>query len=84
MEPPAKISENAQAPVPDDAALRRVAAGVEAEISERFFSSLARGLALALEVQYALVTRLSDDGTHLKDAGAPGSVTTSAKMSNCR
>ncbi len=66
MEPPAKISDKAPAPLPDDAALRRVAAGVEAEIGERFFSSLARGLALALEVQYAFVTRLSDDGTHFK------------------
>ena len=30
------------------------------------FSSLARNLALALSVQYAFVTRLSDDGTHFK------------------
>jgi hypothetical protein len=63
MDPPAKISEKARAPLPDDVDVRSVAAGVEAEIGERFFSSLARGLALALEVQYAFVTRLSDDGT---------------------
>ena len=66
---PAKTSEKARAPLPDDAALRSVAAGVEAEIGERFFSSLARGLALALQVQYAFVTRLSDDGTHFKTLG---------------
>ena len=69
MDPPAKISEKARAPLSDDTALRRVAAGVEADIGERFFSSLARGLALALEVQYAFVTRLSDDGTHFKTLG---------------
>jgi formate hydrogenlyase transcriptional activator len=66
MEPPAKVSDKAQAPLPDDAALSRIAAGVEAETGERFFSSLARGLALALGVQYAFVTRLSDDGRHFK------------------
>ena len=69
MDPSAKISEKARAQLPDDAALRRIAAGVEAEIGERFFSSLARGLALALEVQYAFVTQLSDDGRHFKTLG---------------
>jgi PAS domain S-box-containing protein len=52
--------------VPDDAALRAIAEGVEAETGDRFFSSLARNLALALGVQYAFVTRLSDDGAHFK------------------
>ena len=66
MEPPVKISDASLPGLPDDAALRRIAQGVEAEIGERFFSSLARGLALALEVGYAFVTRLSDDGTHFK------------------
>ena len=47
-------------------ALRAIVQGVEAEIGDRFFSSLARSLALALGVQYAFVTRLSDDGTHFK------------------
>src|SRR5215469_17366284 len=47
-------------------ALRRIAEGVEAEIGDRFFSSLARNLALALEVQYAFVSHLSDDGAHFK------------------
>ena len=45
---------------------RTIAEGVEAEIGNRFFSSLARSLALALEVGYAFVTRLSEDGTHFK------------------
>jgi formate hydrogenlyase transcriptional activator len=66
MEPPAKVSDKAQIPLPDDAALSRIAAGVEAETGKRFFSSLARGLALALGVQYAFVTRLSEDGRHFK------------------
>jgi PAS domain S-box-containing protein len=54
------------AALPDDAALRAIAGGVEAETGERFFSSLARNLALALDVRYAFVTRLSDDGSHFK------------------
>jgi formate hydrogenlyase transcriptional activator len=45
---------------------RTIAEGVEAEIGDRFFSSLARSLAQALEVGYAFVTRLSDDGTRFK------------------
>ena len=45
---------------------RTIALGVEAEIGDRFFSSLARSLAQALEVGYAFVTRLSDDGAHFK------------------
>jgi hypothetical protein len=44
-------------------ALRTMAEGVEAQIGDRFFSSLARSLAQALEVAYAFVTRLSDDGS---------------------
>ena len=66
METPAKISEKASDAVSDDTALRVIAEGVESEIGECFFSSLARNLALALSVQYAFVTRLSDDGTHFK------------------
>jgi formate hydrogenlyase transcriptional activator len=45
---------------------RTIAEGVEAEIGERFLSSLARSLAQALEVGYAFVTRLSEDGSHFK------------------
>jgi len=50
----------------DDAALRAIAEGVEAETGERFFSSLARNLALALNVQYAFVSRLSENGRRFK------------------
>ena len=50
----------------DDAALRAIAEGVEAETGGRFFSSLVRNLALALGVQYSFVTRLSDDGTRFR------------------
>jgi formate hydrogenlyase transcriptional activator len=45
---------------------RTIAEGVEAEIGERFFSSLARSLAQGLEVGFAFVTRLSDDGARFK------------------
>jgi PAS domain S-box-containing protein len=54
----AKLDENA--------ALWAIAEGVEADIGDRFFSSLARNLALALNVQYAFVSRLSDDGGRFK------------------
>ena len=66
MEPPAKIGENGSDAVSDDNALKVIAEGVESEIGEGFFSSLARNLALALGVQYAFVTRLSDDGMYFK------------------
>jgi PAS domain S-box-containing protein len=63
METPAEFSDKSPAAIHDDAVLRAIAEGVEAETGDRFFSSLARNLALALEVQYALVSHLSDDGT---------------------
>jgi hypothetical protein len=66
METPANVCENTSDAVSDDNALRVIAEGVESEIGEGFFSSLARNLALALGVQYAFVTRLSEDGTHFK------------------
>lgn len=50
----------------DESALRAIAEGVEAETGDRFFSSLARSLALALRVRYAFVSRLSDDGTRFQ------------------
>ncbi|MGO9056964.1 MAG: PAS domain S-box protein, partial [Candidatus Binataceae bacterium] len=52
--------------VPEDAVLRAIVQGVEAETGERFFASLVQNLALALSVQYAFVTQLSDDGTRFK------------------
>ncbi|HZR84949.1 MAG TPA: sigma 54-interacting transcriptional regulator [Candidatus Binatia bacterium] len=45
----------------DDAALRAIVQGVEAEIGDRFFSSLVRHLASALDVAYAFVSELSAD-----------------------
>ncbi|MBY0278513.1 sigma 54-interacting transcriptional regulator [Candidatus Binatia bacterium] len=45
----------------DDAALRAIVQGVEAETGDRFFASLVRHLASALGVAYAFVTELSAD-----------------------
>jgi PAS domain S-box-containing protein len=50
-----------RAPSADDAALRAVVEGVEAEIGDRFFASLVRHLAAALGVSYAFVSELSAD-----------------------
>jgi formate hydrogenlyase transcriptional activator len=66
METPAKTCDTTPATLPDAAALTAIAEGVEAETGGRFFSSLARGLATALGVAYAFVTRLSEDGAHFK------------------
>jgi formate hydrogenlyase transcriptional activator len=66
METPAEKSEKSPAALPDDAALRAIAEGVEAETGDRFFSSLARNLAVALDVRYSFVTRLSHDGSHFR------------------
>jgi formate hydrogenlyase transcriptional activator len=66
METPAEKSDGAPTAQRDDIALRAIAQGVEAETGDRFFSSLARNLAVALDVRYALVTRLSDDGSRFK------------------
>ena len=50
-----------RAPQTDDAALRAIVQGVEAETGDRFFASLVRHLASALGVAYAFVTELSAD-----------------------
>src|SRR5262245_36679217 len=47
--------------LPEDAALRAIVEGVEAEVGDRFFASLVRQLALALDVQYAFVSELTAD-----------------------
>ena len=47
--------------LPEDAALRAIVEGVEAETGERFFASLVRHLALALRCQHAFVSELSQD-----------------------
>src|SRR4029077_3632846 len=48
MEIPAETSQGKPIALPDHAALRAIAEGVEAETADRFFSSLAGNLALAL------------------------------------
>ena len=53
-------------PLPDDAALRAIVEGVEAETGERFFASLARDLARALGVQYSFLTQLLEGGDRFK------------------
>jgi PAS domain S-box-containing protein len=50
-----------QPPLTEDLALRAIVEGIEAETGERFFPSLVRHLALALEVQYAFVSEFSED-----------------------
>ena len=52
---------NEQPPFAEDAALRAIVEGVEAETGEQFFHSLVRHLAAALRVQYAFVSEFSAD-----------------------
>ena len=47
--------------LPEDAALRAIVEGVEAETGDAFFSSLVQHLATALQVQYAFVSELTSD-----------------------
>ena len=60
------MSTNPSVALPDDAALRAIVEGVESETGDRFFSSLCRSLAQALDVQYAFVTQLAADGASFK------------------
>jgi PAS domain S-box-containing protein len=48
-------------PAAEDAVLRSIVEGVEAETGDQFFASLVRHLASALEVQYAFVSELTPD-----------------------
>ena len=48
--------------LPDDAALRAMVEGTDAEVGDQFFASLVRHLASALDVQYAFVSEISPDG----------------------
>src|SRR5215469_6702308 len=66
METPAEKRDTMPTTLPNCVAVQAIAEGVEAEIGDRFFSSLTRNLALALNVRYALISRLSDDGSHFK------------------
>jgi PAS domain S-box-containing protein len=47
--------------LPEDAALRAIVEGVEAEIGHQFFASLVRHLAAALDAQYAFVSEITPD-----------------------
>jgi len=58
---PVNDADNRSSQATDDAALRAIVQGVEAETGSRFFSSLVRHLASALGVKYAFVTELSAD-----------------------
>ncbi|WP_447977479.1 sigma 54-interacting transcriptional regulator [Candidatus Nitrospira bockiana] len=59
-------------PSPEDAALRAIVEGVEAQVGEAFFTSLVQHLARALGVQYAYVSELSEDETHFRSRAAWG------------
>ncbi|TMA49809.1 MAG: PAS domain S-box protein [Deltaproteobacteria bacterium] len=48
--------------LPNDAALRAMVEGTDAEVGDQFFASLVRHLASALDVQYAFVSEISPDG----------------------
>jgi len=56
----------------EDAALRAIVEGVEAETGEQFFPSLVRHLAAALGVQYAFVSEFSEDGQRFRTRAAWG------------
>jgi PAS domain S-box-containing protein len=66
LRPNEMSSDRLPSHVPDEAALRAIVHGVEAETGERFFTSLVQNLAFALSVQYAFVTQISDDGTRFR------------------
>src|SRR5216117_2104093 len=63
---------NKQPPFAEDAALRALVEGVEAETGDRFFPSLVRHLAAALRVQYAFVSEFSADRNHFRTRAAWG------------
>ena len=53
-------------PVSEDAALREIVAGVESETGDRFFYSLVKHLALALQCQYAFASELLGDRSRFR------------------
>jgi PAS domain S-box-containing protein len=53
-------------------ALHSIIEGVEAETGERFFPSLVRHLAAALDVAYAFVSELNEDRTYFRTVAAWG------------
>jgi PAS domain S-box-containing protein len=63
---PGRWDRSALEAMSDDAALRAIVEGVEAEVGESFFRSLVRHLSSALGVQYAFVSELVENGTHFR------------------
>jgi hypothetical protein len=59
--------------LPEDAALRAIVEGVEAEIGDQFFASVVRQLASALDAQCAFVSGPGREGKRVADALAPAS-----------
>jgi formate hydrogenlyase transcriptional activator len=59
-------------PTSEDAALRAIIEGVESEIGEKFFPSLVRQLATVLQVRYAYISELSEDGSHFRSRAGWG------------
>jgi len=53
--------EDRRQSLPEDAALRAIVEGVEAETGDEFFASLVRHLTSALNVQYAFVSEITSD-----------------------
>ena len=74
MRPQLLSSEMDQEPEPtiEDSSLRAILEAVESEIGEKFFPSLVRQLATALQVRYAYVSELSEDGSHFRSCGGWG------------
>src|ERR1700693_721794 len=50
----------------DDVALREIVDGVESETGDRFFSSLVKHLASALDCEYAFVSELLEDRSRFR------------------
>ena len=61
-----------QNPTLEDSSLRQILEAVESEIGEKFFPSLVRKLASALQVRYAYVSELSEDGSHFRSCAGWG------------
>jgi len=60
------VDAEGDSPLSDDAALRAIVEGVEAEVGDRFFGSLVRHLAQALGARYAFVSALSEDRSRFR------------------
>lgn len=70
-------AQSASSPVGDEssetgAILRRILEGIDASVGEQFFPSLVQQLATALDVDYAYISELSDDGSRFRSKAAWG------------